>query len=70
MPLAHPQQSEQAAGRGAERDVGVGDGEPPRGLAGLNVAQGAQAADAGKELAPALLALAITAAYLAVALTS
>jgi hypothetical protein len=38
MPLARPQQPEQAAGHGAERDLRVGDGEAPGGLPGLDVA--------------------------------
>ena len=42
VPLAHPQQPEHAAGRGAERDLGIGNGEPARGLPGLDVAQGAR----------------------------
>jgi len=41
MPLAQAQQPEQAAGRGAERDLRVGDGETPGGLPGMDVAQGA-----------------------------
>jgi hypothetical protein len=41
VPLAHPQQPEQAAGHGAERDLGIGNGEPARGLPGLDVAQAA-----------------------------
>jgi hypothetical protein len=60
VPLAHPQQSEQAAGRGAERDVGVGDGEPACGLAGLDVAQGSRG-QAGGDVAVSAAASAITA---------
>jgi hypothetical protein len=30
---------EQAPGRGAERDLGIGNGEPARGLPGLDVPQ-------------------------------
>ena len=40
VPLAHPQQPEQAAGHSAERDLGIGNGKPARGLPRLDVAQG------------------------------
>jgi hypothetical protein len=48
MPLAPPQQPEQAAGHGAERDLRVGDGKPPGGLPGPDVAQGARRQPAGR----------------------
>jgi phosphatidylinositol-3-phosphatase len=48
MPLARPQQPEQAAGHGAERDLRVGDGETPGGLPGLDGAQGARRQPAGR----------------------
>src|SRR6185437_13608164 len=47
MPLARPQQPEQAAGHGAERDLRVDDGEAPGGLPGPDVAQGAWRQTAG-----------------------
>ena len=47
VPLAHPQQPEQAAGHGAERDLGIGNGEPALGLPGLDVAQGTRRQAAG-----------------------
>ena len=48
MPLAQPQQPEQAAGHRAERDLRVGDGEAPGGLPGPDVAQGAGRQPAGR----------------------
>ena len=48
MPLARPQQPEQAAGHRAERDLRVGDGEAPGGLPGPDVAQGAWRQPAGR----------------------
>ena len=69
VPLAHPQQPEHATGHGAERDLGIGHGEPPRGLPGLDVAQGARGqagrdvqdvqAGAGKEPGGCMLSLLI-----------
>src|SRR5438105_10632528 len=40
-------QSEEAAGDGAERDLGVGDGEPAGGLSRTDVAQGARCESSG-----------------------
>jgi len=48
MSLARPQQAEQAAGHGAERDLRVGDGKAPGGLPGPDVAQGAWRQPAGR----------------------
>ena len=42
VPLAYPQQPEQAAGHGAERDLGIGHGKTARGLPRFDVAQGAR----------------------------
>ena len=36
-PLAHTEEPEHAADRGAERDLGIGNGEPVSGLPGLDV---------------------------------
>ena len=40
--LAHPQQPEQATGHGAERDLGIRNGEPARSLPSLDITQGAR----------------------------
>jgi hypothetical protein len=48
MPLAQPQQPEQAAGHRAERDLRVGDGETPGSLPGPDVTQGAWHQPAGR----------------------
>jgi len=42
VPLAHPQQPQQAAGHRAERDPGIGHSETARRLPGLDIPQGAQ----------------------------
>jgi hypothetical protein len=42
VPLAHPEEPEHAAGRGAERDLGIGNSEAARGLPSLDVAQGSR----------------------------
>ena len=41
------EEAEETAGNGAERDLGVGDGEAAGGLAGADVAQGAGCEPAG-----------------------
>jgi hypothetical protein len=46
--LMLPQQPEQGAGDGTERDLGVANREAPRGLAGLDIAQGARRQAVGR----------------------
>ncbi len=50
--LVEPEQTEEPAGYGAERDLGVGDGEAAGGLAGADVTKraGCQAAGCVEEL--------------------